>query len=195
MKLILVFVLITVAGWWAFSIGGRGRPPAAGEPAPDFTLPDADGRLHRLADYRGRWVVLYFYPKADTPGCTREACALRDDWAEFERRGIAVLGVSVDGAAAQKAFAEKYALPFPLLSDRGGNIAQAYGSIWDFGVTRFAKRHSFLIDPEGRIAQAYLEVRPERHARELLDDIRRLQVEEGGMPVNNGDRHPGKSPP
>ena len=190
MKLVLVIMLITVAGWWAFHVTGRGRPPAVGEPAPDFTLPDAAGRMHRLADYRGRWLVLYFYPKADTPGCTKEACALRDDWAEFERQGVAVLGVSVDGTAAQKAFAEKFALPFPLLSDQGGNIAQAYGSIWDFGVTRFAKRHSFIIDPQGRISKVYLDVQPERHAGELLTDLGRLQVEVGGEPVNNGDRRP-----
>lgn len=185
MKLVLVFIAFVLLGFWAVQVIGRGRPPMVGEPAPEFSLADAEGRMHRLADYRGRWLVLYFYPKADTPGCTKEACALRDDWAEFGRLGAAVLGVSVDGPAALKAFAAKYRLPFPLLSDLSGRTAQAYGSIRDFGVVRFAKRHSFLIAPDGRIAKAYLSVDAQRHARELVADIAQFQLEEAGKRANN----------
>ncbi|NWG86088.1 MAG: peroxiredoxin [Hydrogenophilaceae bacterium] len=185
MKLILVIVVFTLLGFWAMQVSGRGRPPMVGEAAPEFSLADMDGRMHRLADYRGRWLVLYFYPKADTPGCTKQACALRDDWAEFGRLGVAVLGVSVDSPDELKAFAAKYHLPFPLLSDLSGRTAQAYGSIRDFGVVRFAKRHSFLIGPDGRIAKAYLSVDPQRHARELLADLKQFQLEEAGKRANN----------
>lgn len=179
MKLVLVILLFSLGGWLLMQYGGRGRPPEAGAAAPDFSLPDTSRRMHRLADYRGRWLVLYFYPKADTPGCTREACALRDEWLEFQRRQVAVLGVSLDAAAGQKAFADKHGLPFPLLSDLTGRVAAAYGSVWDFAVVRFAKRHTFLIDPEGRIAKAYLQVTPDQHGKELIRDLETFGVEGG----------------
>jgi peroxiredoxin Q/BCP len=176
-KLVLVILLVTLGGWLLMQYTGRGRPPEAGKAAPDFSLPDAAGRMHRLADYRGRWLVLYFYPKADTPGCTRESCALRDEWVEFQRRGVAILGVSLDEAAAQKSFADRHGLPFPLLSDLTGRVAMAYGSVWDLAVVRFAKRHTFLIDPDGRIAKAYFKVSPERHGKELIADLETFGVE------------------
>lgn len=179
MKLVLVILIVSLGGWLLMQYGGRGRPPESGQQAPDFSLPDASGSMHRLADYRGRWLVLYFYPKADTPGCTRESCALRDEWLEFQRRGVAVLGVSLDSAADQQAFAAKHGLPFPLLSDVTGRVAASYGSIWDFAVVRFAKRHTFLIDPEGRIAKAYLKVAPDRHGQELIQDLQTFGVEGG----------------
>ncbi len=185
MKLLLIILLVSLGGWLMLHYAGRGRPPAAGEAAPDFSLPDADDRMHRLVDYRGRWLVLYFYPRADTPGCTAEACALRDDWSEFQRRDVALLGVSMDAAPAQKAFADKHGLPFPLLADVTGRVAQAYGSVWDLAVLRFPKRHTFLIDPQGRVARAYLKVMPARHARDLLDDLSALGVEGGANRANN----------
>jgi peroxiredoxin Q/BCP len=185
MKLVLVVFIVSLGGWLLMHFAGRGRPPEAGMAAPDFSLPDAAGRLHRLADYRGRWLVLYFYPKADTPGCTREACVLRDEWQEFQRRGVAVLGVSMDRQTDQQAFAGKHGLPFPLLSDVSGRVAGAYGSIWDLAVLRFAKRHTFLIDPEGRVAKAYLQVSPGQHGRELVADLAIFGVEGGGSRTNN----------
>ncbi len=184
MKLILVIGIILLLGFWAVQVSGRGKPPQAGEPAPEFSLADMDGHMHRLADYRGRWLLLYFYPRADTPGCTRQACALRDYWAEFSRLGVAVLGVSLDAPASLKAFAAKYRLPFPLLSDLSGRTAQGYGSLRDFGVLRLARRNSFLIAPDGRIAKAYLGVDPERHARDVLADLGRLSLEQAGGRAN-----------
>jgi len=144
--------------------------PAEGEAAPAFALPDGEGRLHRLTDYRGRWLLLYFYPRDFTPGCTREACALRDAWPEL---GAAVLGVSLDPPARHRRFARRLGLPFPLLSD-DGTTAAAYGALWRLGPWRLARRRSFLIDPEGRIARIYERPRPRRHGREVARDLARL---------------------
>lgn len=142
-----------------------------GMQAPDFTLPDAQGVQRRLADYRGEWLLLYFYPKADTPGCTKEACAFRDGYLELRRRGVQVVGISVDKPAAQQAFATKYRLPFPLLSDAEGATARAYGSLWSLGPLRYARRHSFLIDAQGRIARIYRSVDVDTHYRQVLEDL------------------------
>jgi peroxiredoxin Q/BCP len=149
---------------------------SAGQPAPDFTLPDQSGQTQRLADYRGRWVVLYFYPKDDTPGCTREACNFRDDISGLRALGAQVLGVSVDSSASHAAFAKKFSLPFPLLADEGGAVARAYGSLWSLGPVKFAKRHTFILDPEGRIAQIYREVDPDTHARDVRAALQALQA-------------------
>lgn len=149
--------------------------PPIGKPAPAFSLEDQHGRRVSLADFRGRWVVLYFYPKADTPGCTREACHFRDDLATLSALGAQVIGVSVDDTAAQFAFAKKYSLPFPLLSDRDGAVARAYGALNDLKLVRFAKRHSFLIDGEGTLRKVYEKVDTARHAAEIIADLKRLE--------------------
>lgn len=140
----------------------------AGHPAPDFRLLDQHGKAHSLADYRGRWVVVYFYPKDDTPGCTTEACAFRDDVGELRRMNVALLGVSTDDVESHKEFAEKYHLPFPLLSDRDGTVAGAYGSLTRFGPFRFAKRHTFILDPEGKVAKIYRDVHPKTHSQQII---------------------------
>lgn len=146
----------------------------AGRPAPDFELRDQDGRLHSIEDYRGRWVALYFYPKDDTPGCTTEACEFRDDIFAFKELNCQILGVSLDDEESHKAFAEKHGLPFPLLADVRGDAADAYGvKARMFGMT-VAKRQTFLIDPEGRVAKHYADVDPEVHSGEVLADLRRL---------------------
>lgn len=142
-----------------------------GMPAPDFTLPDAQGVQRRLADYRGDWLLLYFYPRADTPVCTQEACAFRDGYPELRRLGVQVVGISVDRPATQQTFAAKHRLPFPLLSDVEGQTARAYGSLWSFGPLRYAKRHSFLIDAQGRIVRIYRHVDADTHYRQVLDDL------------------------
>ena len=149
--------------------------PAVGQPAPDFELPDQQGRLRRLGDWRGQWLVLYFYPKDDTPGCTTEACHFRDDWLQLQALGAAVAGVSVDSSASHAVFAQKYQLPFPLLADAQGAVAARYGALWDWWLIRLAKRHTFLIDPQGRIARVYRSVDSARHAAEILADLRQLQ--------------------
>lgn len=146
--------------------------------APAFSLPDQDGNMHTLSDYKGKWVLLYFYPKDDTPGCTKEACAIRDQFPKFKKLGIQVFGASVDNIKKHKKFADKYSLPFTLLSDEKKELVEAYG-VW--GKKKFmgreymgTKRMSFLIDPAGKIAHIYEEVKPAEHAEQVLADIQRL---------------------
>jgi len=152
---------------------------AVGEPAPGFELPDQNGEIHSLEDYRDSWVALYFYPKDDTPGCTTEACEFRDDIFKYRRMGAHVIGVSLDDSESHKAFADKYGLPFPLLADIGGTTADAYGvKSRMFGMT-MAKRHTFLIDPQGHVAAHYDEVDPDTHSAELLAELAELT----GQPI------------
>src|SRR6266566_1220421 len=152
---------------------------APGEPAPTFTLKDHEGARHRLEDYRGRWVVLYFYPKDDTPGCTTEACNFRDDLPKLRALGVQILGVSVDSVQSHAAFSAKYSLPFPLLADADGDVAKRYGALWGIWPIRFAKRHTFIVDPTGRIARIYRDVKPEQHSREVMEDMKVLQQTKG----------------
>lgn len=144
----------------------------AGAPAPEFALQDETGRLRKLADWRGQWLVLYFYPKDDTPGCTTEAQGFRNFQAQFTALGAQVAGVSLDDAASHQAFAKDQRLNYPLLVDEEGKLARAYGALTNLGIAKFAKRHTFLIDPDGRIAKIYRDVEPAGHAAELLADIR-----------------------
>lgn len=137
--------------------------------APDFTLQDQNGTPHTLSQYKGKKVLLYFYPKDDTPGCTTEACTIRDSFNDFEKMGIVVLGVSKDAVESHKKFEKKFSLPFPLLSDPDKSVIKQYGAInqtgWFKGGT---KRISYLIDESGKIAQVYEKVKPETHAQEVL---------------------------
>jgi peroxiredoxin Q/BCP len=144
-----------------------------GTVAPNFAANDANGETVRLKDLRGRKVVLYFYPKDDTPGCTKEACSFRDAFSDFEKRGIKVLGVSVDSEASHKKFTAKYKLPFTLVADPDHSIADAYGV---YGEKKFmgrtymgVKRITFLIDEKGKIKKVFEKVKPEEHAREVLE--------------------------
>ena len=143
--------------------------------APDFTAKNENGETVRLRDLRGQKVVLYFYPKDDTPGCTKEACSFRDAFADFKKRGIEVLGVSVDSEASHKKFAAKYKLPFTLLADPGHSIADAYGV---YGEKKFmgrtymgVKRITFLIDEKGKIKKIFEKVKPDEHARDVLEAL------------------------
>ena len=144
-----------------------------GNAAPVFTAKNANGETVRLKDLRGQKVVLYFYPKDDTPGCTKEACSFRDAFAKFKKRGIEVLGVSPDSEASHKKFMAKYKLPFTLLADPDHSIADAYGV---YGEKKFmgrtymgVKRMTFLIDEKGKIKKVFEKVKPEEHAQEVLD--------------------------
>lgn len=143
-----------------------------GDQAPDFELPDQDGSPVRLSDHVGHSVVLYFYPKADTPGCTAQACGIRDREADYERAGAVVLGVSPDQPADLRAFADKFGLPFTLLGDHDHRVAEQYG-VW-VEKTRFGKssmgveRSSFVIDAEGRVARVFPKVSPETHDEVVL---------------------------
>jgi peroxiredoxin Q/BCP len=139
-----------------------------GDRAPDFELSDHRGEPVRLSDYRGQRVVLYFYPKADTPGCTKEACSFRDAYDDLEEQGVTVLGVSTDSVDELEAFADKYDLPFQLLSDPDGEVARAYESL--ASESPVAERNTFVIDEEGQIASVYEGVSPEGHAEKILQD-------------------------
>lgn len=146
-----------------------------GDRAPDFTLPTADGTEVTLADFRGRRVVLYFYPKDDTPGCTTEACQFRDALPRFEARDAVLLGVSPDPPDSHRAFKEKYDLNFPLLADEEHEVAEAYG-VWKekqmFGNTFWGvERSTFLVDAEGLVERAWRGVRPEGHAEEVISAL------------------------
>jgi peroxiredoxin Q/BCP len=174
LKFLLLLAILAALAMGLLRWGGRGVVPKVGATAPDFDLPDAAGLQHRLAEYRGRWLVLYFYPKDATPICTAEACNLRDGYVAFQARNVALLGVSLDHPVSHALFAERYDLPFPLLTDADASVARAYGSLWDFGVYRIAKRHTFLIDPAGNIAMIYLDVAAGTHAQDILVDLDRL---------------------
>ena len=143
-----------------------------GGKAPDFAVPDGEGNLVRLKDLRGKKVVLYFYPKDDTPGCTKEACAFRDSFAKFKKRGIEVLGVSLDSEKSHQKFAQKYGLPFRLLADADKKVSEAYGT---YGKKKFMGREymgnhrmTFLIDEQGKIKKIFEKVKPDEHAEEVL---------------------------
>jgi peroxiredoxin Q/BCP len=147
-----------------------------GKKAPDFSLPDQDGGARSLSEFKGKRVVLYFYPKDDTPGCTKEACAIADMYNDFKKHGVVVLGMSKDTPKSHKKFAEKYNLPFTLLSDKTGEVIEQYGA-WNeksmFGRTFLGiVRMTYLIDETGKIAKVYPDVDPATHALQLLEDIR-----------------------
>lgn len=157
--------------------------PAVGDPAPDIALPDETGTVHRLSDQRGRWTVLYFYPKDDSPGCTVEACEFRDANETITERGADVWGVSPQGAGSKQAFREKFGLPFTLLADEDHAAAEAYGS-WvekqNYGKTYWGNaRRTFLVDPEGRIARVWEKVTPEGHAAQVLAALDEAQAGAG----------------
>jgi peroxiredoxin Q/BCP len=150
-------------------------PVAIGAATPDFSLKDQRGRSHQLSDYRGSWVVLYFYPRDNTPGCTKEACQFRDYSRDLKRRGAAVLGVSPQGEQSHARFAEKYDLPFPLLVDADCDIASRFGVFREkrvFGKTGLGiVRTTFLIDPEGVVAERFDHVKVADHAQQVLDRL------------------------
>lgn len=174
MKLQYAALYLLLAGL-LFGSAGLGATPQAGETAPGFRLQDQNGEWHDLSDYQGKWVVLYFYPKDDTPGCTTEACAFRDDIFKFRKMGVQVLGVSLDDVASHKEFAEKYHLPFPLLADMQHNAAKAYDVLTNYGLIKIASRETFIINPQGVIARHYSDVKPENHSAEILADLQALQ--------------------
>ncbi|MEK9176772.1 MAG: thioredoxin-dependent thiol peroxidase [Patescibacteria group bacterium] len=153
---------------------------AVGDTAPDFMLSDQNAEVHTLSAYRGRWLLLYFYPKDDTPGCTKEACMLRDAFPRFDGVHAHVLGVSADTAQSHAKFVGKYSLPFPLLADTERSVIEAYGGWGEktmMGRTYMGiRRTSFLIDPAGVVRKVYEKVRPEVHAEEVLADLAHVRL-------------------
>ena len=155
--------------------------PAVGDPAPEIALPDETGTFHRLADQRGRWTIVYFYPKDDTAGCTVEACEFRDANDAIHERGADVWGISPQAAQSKRSFREKFQLPFVLLADEEHAAAEDYGA-WvekeKDGTTYWGTaRTTFLVDPEGRIARTWPKVKPEGHAAEVIAALDEAQAE------------------
>lgn len=172
-------LLIVVGALAAAFIGSRfmfAKPlPAAGTAAPDFSLNSEDGRQISLKDYRGKWVVLYFYPKDFTTGCTIEAHNFQRDQAEYARRNAVILGVSLDSAESHKNFCAEEGLNFKLLADTQHQVSKQYGSLMNFGIAQISARNTFLIDPQGNIARAFSSVNPSRHSAEMLAAIDELE--------------------
>lgn len=158
--------------------------PKVGDPAPEITLPDETGAIHRLADQRGRWTIVYFYPKDDTPGCTVEACEFRDANETIHERGADVWGISPQGAQSKRAFREKFGLPFLLLADADHAVADAYGT-WvekmNYGKPYMGvARRTFLVDPDGRVARIWEKVTPAGHAAEVIAALDEAQTASSG---------------
>ena len=142
------------------------------DPAPNFELFDQNGNKHKLVDYNGEWLVLYFYPKDDTPGCTTEACAFRDDIYKIRELKTKIVGISTDDKESHEKFSKKYHLPFALLSDKDAEVAKSYGSAFKIGPFAMAKRHTFIISPEGKIAMIYRKVNPSTHSNEVIGKLK-----------------------
>jgi peroxiredoxin Q/BCP len=151
--------------------GASSAIPRAGQQAPDFTLPSQDGSSVSLHDFRGKWIVLYFYPKDNTPGCTVEAHNFQRDLAKYEQNGAAILGVSVDSAESHRDFCAKQGLTFKLLADTGKTVSEQYGSLRNLFGFKFSARNTFLIDPDGRIAKSWIGVSPSGHSAEVLAEL------------------------
>ena len=172
--LLLAFAVCVALLLWRASASNKAALPRAGDLLPDFSLPDQFGKVRTAAEFRGRWLVLYFYPRDDTPGCTEQAAQFRDAMKEFDAAGAAVCGISVDNSESHAAFARKYNLPYALLADHGGNTARRFGSLHNFGLLKFARRNTFLFDAQGRLVKTYLGVNPAQNARAVLADLGRL---------------------
>ncbi|HEX5304663.1 MAG TPA: peroxiredoxin [Dyella sp.] len=150
--------------------------PQPGQNAPDFRLQDQTGHWRTLADYRGQWLVMYFYPKDFTPGCTTEVCTFRDDILKLRKAGAEVVGVSLDDVESHAKFAEKYRVPFSLLADSQHEVATAYGVLSSTVGFHYASRTTFLIDPQGKVAKVYEDVDPEKNSAEVLADLASLKA-------------------
>jgi peroxiredoxin Q/BCP len=176
MKKILLFMFFAVLSTQALAAD----VPAVGTDAPSFNLQDQNGEWHTLENYRDQWLAVYFYPRDDTPGCTKEACNFRDNIYAFKAIGAAVVGISVDDVESHKAFSDKYKLPFTILADEDGQTAGAYGVLRDYKLVKLASRQSFLVSPEGKIAKHYEDVDPDTHTDEVLADIKALMGNKEG---------------
>jgi thioredoxin-dependent peroxiredoxin len=168
----VALVVITGVAW---HLAQAGPAPEVGTMAPNFTLPSQDSPAVSLKDFRGKWVVLYFYPKDMTTGCTIEAHNFQRDQDQYAKRNAVVLGVSVQDVDSHKEFCAKEGLSFKLLADTEHKVAGEYGSLMNFGVTQVAARHTFIIDPQGKIVSSYMTVDPNKHSAEVLAKLDELQ--------------------
>jgi peroxiredoxin Q/BCP len=174
LRIVLLLIMVVVIVMLVPRLLSRSAPPAVGSSAPDFTLPSQEGSVS-LKDHRGQWVVLYFYPKDQTPGCSREAHNFQVDQPKYAERNAVVLGVSVDSVDSHKKFCAKEGLNFKLLADTDHKVSDSYGSLTNLGLVKFSARHTFLIDPNGKVAKAYTSVDPLRHSAEVLNELDVLQ--------------------
>jgi thioredoxin-dependent peroxiredoxin len=175
LRIVLLFAVVLVLIVLVPRLLSHSASPSEGSSAPDFSLPSQEGSPVSLKDYRGKWVVLYFYPKDQTPGCSREAHNFQADQPKYAERNAVVLGVSLDSVDSHKRFCAKEGLNFKLLADTDHKVTDSYGSLTNLGVVKFAARHTFLIDPTGKIAKAYTSVDPLKHSAEVLAELDVLQ--------------------
>ncbi|HTW59445.1 MAG TPA: peroxiredoxin [Terriglobales bacterium] len=175
LRIVLLAIVVIVAVLLVPRLLSHSATPAEGSAAPEFTLPSQEGSAVSLKDYRGKWVVLYFYPKDQTPGCSREAHNFQVDQPKYAERNAVVLGVSVDSVDSHKKFCAKEGLNFKLLADTNHTVSDAYGSLTNLVFVKISARHTFLIDPSGKVAKAYTSVDPVRHSEEVLAELDVLQ--------------------
>jgi thioredoxin-dependent peroxiredoxin len=175
-RMILILVaLVALLGVGYGVLNAGDKPPMAGTVAPDFTLNSQEGTPVNLHDYRGKWVVLYFYPKDFTSGCTTEAHNFQRDLAQYQAKGVTILGVSVDNEDSHKKFCTQEGLNFKLLADMDHKVSEEYGSITNLGVKKLSARHTFIISPDGVIVQEFMDVNPAKHSEEVLAALTELQ--------------------
>jgi peroxiredoxin Q/BCP len=175
LRIVLLLAVVLVLIVLVPRVLSHSAAPAEGSNAPDFTLPSQEGSTVSLKDYRGKWVVLYFYPKDQTPGCSREAHNFQFDQPKYAGRDAVVLGVSLDSVDSHKKFCAKEGLNFKLLADTDHRVTDSYGSLTNLGLVKFAARHTFLVDPSGKVAKAYTSVDPLTHSAEVLAELDLLQ--------------------
>jgi thioredoxin-dependent peroxiredoxin len=173
-KLSMLFLTLLLAAVYA-AAADQPQPPAAGSPAPTFTLPSQEGAQISLDQFKGKWVVLYFYPKDFTSGCTIEAHNFQRDLDKYAEKNAVIVGVSVDNVDSHKSFCTKEGLNFKLLADSDHSVVQKYGSVMEYNGMTLAARNTFLIDPTGVIRKVYLKVSPQGHSEEVLTDLQQLQ--------------------
>jgi peroxiredoxin Q/BCP len=176
-RLLMMVCAFALSAASALAADEKTAGPQDGQAAPDFKLQDQHGKWHTLADNHGKWLVLYFYPKDFTPGCTTEVCTFRDDVLKLHKAGAEVYGVSLDDVESHAKFAEKYHVPFPLLADADKSVAKSYG-VLTFSEKmnlNYAKRETFVIDPQGKVAKHYLDVDPKENSAQVLADLDQLK--------------------
>ena len=172
LKMLTLTAVISVFVW---ADAYTDTQPAVGDSAPTFKLQDQNGDWHTLGDYKGKYVVLFFYPKDGTPGCTTEACNFRDNIFAFDDLNTQILGISLDDVDSHKEFSEKYSLPYPILADVEKESAVDYGVLGKFMMMTITKRESFIIDPDGLILKHYKNVDPDKHTDEVIEELKSLQ--------------------
>ena len=175
-KIAVAMLLLAGLGWGIRGVRADGKAPAVGSPAPDFTLNSQEAKPVSLHDFKGKWVVLYFYPKDFTSGCTVEAHNFQRDLAQYEQKNAVIVGVSVQDEDSHQKFCTKEGLNFKLLADTKQEVSALYDSVMNLGVAKLSSRHTFLIDPNGLVRKVYLDVKPQQHSEEVLAALTELQA-------------------